>query len=47
MQPTVVTCASMLMRRFAWADQEIRNGNYESFRKRMLADNLSTLEGAP
>ncbi|MGZ9066061.1 MAG: 2-hydroxyacid dehydrogenase [Burkholderiales bacterium] len=41
-----VTCASMLMRRFAWADQEIRNGNYESFRKRMLADNLSTLEGA-
>jgi phosphoglycerate dehydrogenase-like enzyme len=41
-----VTNASILMRRFAWADQEIREGRYEPFRKRMLADNLAGLEGA-
>jgi len=40
-----VTTASMLLRRFAWADHEIRNGRYEAFRKRMLADNLAGLEG--
>src|SRR4051812_11386573 len=41
-----VTHASLLLRRFAWSDQEIREGNYDTFRKRMLADNLGGLEGA-
>lgn len=40
-----VTSASMLLRRFAWADAELRTGGYESFRKRMLADNLAGIEG--
>jgi phosphoglycerate dehydrogenase-like enzyme len=40
-----VTAASMLLRRFAWADAEIRLGNYLEFRARMIADNLSSLEG--
>jgi phosphoglycerate dehydrogenase-like enzyme len=40
-----VTCASLLLRRFAWADAEIRRGNYAAFRARMLADNLGGLEG--
>jgi phosphoglycerate dehydrogenase-like enzyme len=40
-----VTAASMLLRRFAWADAEIRDGNYRAFRARMIADNLSGLEG--
>jgi phosphoglycerate dehydrogenase-like enzyme len=41
----VVTSACLLLRRFAWADAEIRGGNYASFRARMLEDNLSGLEG--
>jgi len=41
----VVTTASLLLRRFAWADAEIRAGNYAAFRARMLADNLAGLEG--
>jgi phosphoglycerate dehydrogenase-like enzyme len=40
-----VTCAALLLRRYAWASDEIRAGNYEAFRRRMLADNLPTLEG--
>jgi len=40
-----VTTASVLLRRFAWADSEIRAGNYEKFRARMIADNLSGLDG--
>ena len=40
-----VTAASMLLRRFAWADAEIRRGNYAAFRARLLADNLPALEG--
>jgi len=40
-----VTNASMLLRRFAWADAEIRGGNYAAFRARLLADNLPALEG--
>jgi phosphoglycerate dehydrogenase-like enzyme len=40
-----VTAASMLLRRFAWADAEIRDGNYREFRGRMIADSLSGLEG--
>jgi phosphoglycerate dehydrogenase-like enzyme len=40
-----VTAASMLLRRFAWADAEVRGGNYSGFRSRLLADNLPALEG--
>ena len=40
-----VTTASTLLRRFAWADAEIRRGNYTAFRARMIADNLSGLDG--
>ena len=39
-----VTAASMLLRRFAWADAEIRRGSYAAFRARLLADNLPALE---
>jgi phosphoglycerate dehydrogenase-like enzyme len=40
-----VTAALLLLRRFACADAEIKRGNYASYRSRMLADNLSGLEG--
>lgn len=40
-----VTSASVLLRRFAWADREIRAGNYAKFRGRMMVDNLSGLDG--
>lgn len=40
-----VTAASLLLRRLAWADAEIRAGNYRDFRARMLAENLRGLEG--
>jgi phosphoglycerate dehydrogenase-like enzyme len=40
-----VTCASTLLRRFAWSSAEIRRGNYSSFRARLLADNVGGLEG--
>jgi len=40
-----VTAASLLLRRFAWADAEIRAGNYPAFRKKMIEDNLSGLDG--
>jgi phosphoglycerate dehydrogenase-like enzyme len=39
-----VTMASALLRRFVWADAEIRTGNYREFRARMLIDNLAGLE---
>jgi phosphoglycerate dehydrogenase-like enzyme len=41
----VVTTASVLLRRFSWADAEIRAGNYQDFRARMVSDNLSGLDG--
>ncbi|MBZ5659647.1 MAG: hydroxyacid dehydrogenase [Acidobacteriia bacterium] len=41
----VMTCASVLLRRLCWADNEIRRGNYVAFRARMLADNLAGLDG--
>lgn len=41
----VVTCASALLRRFFWADAEIRRGNYGDFRGRMIADSLPGLDG--
>ena len=40
-----VTTASVLLRRFAWADGEIRRGNYRDFRARMIADSLFGLDG--
>lgn len=40
-----VTTASVLLRRFAWADREIRAGNYAPFRGRMITDNLAGLDG--
>lgn len=40
-----VTVASSLLRRLAWADAEIKAGNYAKFRARMVADNLAGLEG--
>src|ERR1044071_10481344 len=40
-----VTAASTLLRRFAWADAEIKAGNYAKFRARMVADNLAGIEG--
>ena len=40
-----VTTASVLLRRFFWADMEIRRGNYRDFRARMIADSLSGLDG--
>ena len=40
-----LTAASMLLRRFAWADAEIKAGNYAKFRGRMVADNLAGIEG--
>ena len=40
-----VGCAILLLRRLAWADMEIREHNYVSFRGRMVADNLPGLEG--
>ena len=32
-----VTTASMLLRRFAWADAEIKRGNYAAFRAKLMA----------
>ena len=40
-----VACATFLLRRLGWADAEIRDANYVSFRGRMLTDNLPGLEG--
>jgi len=39
-----VATSLLLLRRFAWADAEIRKGNYAGFRARMVSDNLSGLE---
>lgn len=41
----VVTAASALLRRFAWASEEIRAGNYRQFRAQMIAENLAGLDG--
>jgi phosphoglycerate dehydrogenase-like enzyme len=40
-----LAAASMLLRRFAWSDAEIKRGDYASFRARLLADNLAGLDG--
>jgi phosphoglycerate dehydrogenase-like enzyme len=41
-----VGCALSLLRRFAWADDEVKRGQYVPFRNRMVADNLAGLDGA-
>ena len=41
----VVACALVLHRRIAWADREIREGNYQSVRTRMIADGLQGIAG--
>ena len=41
----VVACALVLHRRIAWADREIREGNYQSVRTRMIADSLQGIAG--
>jgi len=41
----VVTAATMLRRRLAFAVAEIKRGNYAAFRARMVADNLTGLDG--
>lgn len=41
----VLTSTLLLLRRLAWADAEIRKGNYAPARARMVAENLSGLEG--
>jgi phosphoglycerate dehydrogenase-like enzyme len=38
-----VSCALMLLRRIAWADGEIRQGNYSEIRSRMIAASLPGL----
>jgi phosphoglycerate dehydrogenase-like enzyme len=40
-----VTSAATLLRRLLWSDAEIRLGHYAAFRARLLADNLSGLDG--
>ena len=40
-----VSTASMLLRRFAWADAEIMRGNYAAFRAKLMAANLAGIEG--
>jgi phosphoglycerate dehydrogenase-like enzyme len=40
-----VACAMILLRRYLWADAEIRDANYVSYRGRMLSENLPGLEG--
>jgi len=40
-----VTSATLLLRRFGLADAEIKRGNYAALRSRIIADNLSGLEG--
>jgi phosphoglycerate dehydrogenase-like enzyme len=40
-----LTVSSLLLRRLAWADAEIKRGNYAAFRSRLVADNLAGLDG--
>jgi phosphoglycerate dehydrogenase-like enzyme len=42
----VMTSASLLLRRLAWADAEIKAGRYAEWRARMLTANLRGLEDA-
>lgn len=40
-----VGCAIVLLRRFAWADAELKAGRYAACRARLLADNVGGLDG--
>jgi phosphoglycerate dehydrogenase-like enzyme len=40
-----VAATSLLLRRLAWADGELKAGHYASFRARMIADNLAGIDG--
>jgi phosphoglycerate dehydrogenase-like enzyme len=40
-----VTTASALLRRFSWADAEIKRGNYATYRARLMADNVAGIDG--
>ncbi len=40
-----VTTASLLLRRFAWASEEIKRGSYVAFRSKLIAENLAGLDG--
>ena len=40
-----VSSALCLLRRFVWADRELRNGNDAEARKQMVSENLAGLEG--
>ena len=40
-----LACALMLLRRIHWADRQVRRGEYSAARARMLATNLTGLEG--
>lgn len=40
-----LTAASVLLRRVAWADREIRKGNYAALRARMVRENLPGIDG--
>ncbi|HEX6505471.1 MAG TPA: NAD(P)-dependent oxidoreductase [Terriglobales bacterium] len=40
-----VTAASLLLRRFGWASSELKKGDYVGVRARLLADNLSGIDG--
>ena len=41
----VIAAASMLLRHFAWSNDEVRAGRYREFRGAMLGENLSGLHG--
>jgi phosphoglycerate dehydrogenase-like enzyme len=41
----VMATASTLLRRLAWSNAEIRRGNYQAFRAKLLADNVGGLDG--
>ncbi len=41
----VVTAASTLLRRFSWADAELKAGRYAAFRSRMITENVGGLDG--
>jgi phosphoglycerate dehydrogenase-like enzyme len=41
----VLAAASVLLRRLSWADHEVKAGNYEGFRSRMVAENLGGIDG--
>jgi phosphoglycerate dehydrogenase-like enzyme len=41
----VTASAATLLRRLAWSDSEIKKGNYNAFRARLLSDNVGGVEG--